>query len=164
MICVCRKRRSKWDRGPESEKPEKSLHGDEKREKRSTKSKWDKLPEDSKWDKGPSKWDQAPSESKWDIRPEDVATQDHSSAGDSQTAASESKWDIRPEEVALQDHSSAGDSQTAVSTAGGCAIAAAAEAAARVNAMLMAKGTLKTAEPLLVNDTLLKAKPSVSCV
>ena len=137
MICVCRKRRSKWDRGPESEKPEKSLHGDEKREKRSTKSKWDKLPEDSKWDKGPSKWDQAPSES---------------------------KWDIRPEEVALQDHSSAGDSQTAVSTAGGCAIAAAAEAAARVNAMLMAKGTLKTAEPLLVNDTLLKAKPSVSCV
>jgi len=41
-------------------------------------------------------------------------------------------------------------------------MAAAAEAAARVNAMLMAKGTLKTAEPLLVNETVLKSKPAVS--
>lgn len=125
-------------------------------------SKWDKRPESGdklasgqKNDPVPpkrekrstkSKWDKLPVESKWDKGP------------------SESKWDVRPEDVDEQDHSAA-DSQEATSSAGGCGMAAAAEAAARVNAMLMAKGTLKTAEPLLVSASVLKSKPAVSfCV
>jgi len=132
-VFVCRKRSSKWDKGPETDKQPESHHGDDptpaKRGKHSVQSKWDKLPDNSKWDKGPS----------------------------------ESKWDIRPEDVVEQERSSTGDSQPAVSASGACGIAAAAEAAARVNAMLMAKGTLKSAAPPLVNDTVLKSKPAVSC-
>lgn len=37
-------------------------------------------------------------------------------------------------------------------------IQAAAEAAARVNAMLIAKGVMKAPQPLLVNDNILKSK------
>jgi len=131
ILCLlCRRRSSKWDKGPESDqKPDSSRSDDSVPAKRDKHSKWDKLPEESKWDKGPS----------------------------------ESKWDIRPEDVDKLDQSSVGERQASASTAGGCGMAAAAEAAARVNAMLMAKGTLKPAEPLLVNDTLLKSKHTVSC-
>jgi len=131
VYLVCRKRLSKWDRGPESSDNQSSIQDATASMKRDRKSKWDKLPDDSAQDKLPddSKWDKAPSESKWDVRPEDVA---------------------EPEKMS-----------TVTSGAGGCGMAAAAEAAARVNAMLMAKGTLKPAETLLVSDTVLKSKHSV---
>jgi len=134
-VCLFnRKRLSKWDRRPNGEEKAEASHSDDrippKKDKQPAKSKWDKLPDDSKWDQGPS----------------------------------ESKWDIRPEDVAEQDHSSVGESQTPTTVTGGCGMVAAAEAAARVNAMLMAKGTLKPAEPLLVNDSVLKSKQAaVSC-
>ena len=135
QLCfLCRKRSCKWDKGPETDKKPESRGSD------------DPVPAKREKRSLKSKWDKLPDDSKWDKAP------------------SESKWDIRPEDVAEQDRSSATDSQQATSAAGGCGMAAAAEAAARVNAMLMAKGTLKPAEPLLVNETVLKSKPAVvSC-
>lgn len=127
-----RKRSSKWDKPPESD--EKSASG----------QKAGPVPAKREKRSTKSKWDKLPDESKWDKAPSD------------------SKWDIRPEDIADQDQTSVADSQEATSAAGTCGIAAAAEAAARVNAMLMAKGTLKAAEPLLVNATVLKSKPPVS--
>jgi len=133
-VCVfmCRKRSSKWDKRPETVEKSESGGSD------------DPIPAKRERRSTKSKWDKLPDTSNWDKGP------------------SESKWDIRPEDVVEQDSSSASDSHAATSVAGGCGLVAAAEAAARVNAMLMAKGTLKTAEPLLVNNTILKSKPAVS--
>ena len=135
VFFFCRKRSSKWDKRPDTDVISASERKDD-----------DVLPAPAKRDKRStkSKWDKLPDESKWDKGP------------------SESKWDVRPEDVAEQDQSSAADSHSETSVAGGFGMAAAAEAAARVNAMLMAKGTLKTAEPLLVNASVLKSKPTVS--
>jgi len=133
-VVLCRKRSSKWDRPPESD------------DKPASTQKAGPVPAKREKRSTKSKWDKLPDESKWDKGP------------------SESKWDVRPEDVAEQDHTSVADSQEATSVAGTCGMAAAAEAAARVNAMLMAKGTLKAAEPLLVNATVLKSKPTVSSV